>query len=223
LKTNAVLKALLEMDGVTDEQREAFAGFDLDTMVTQDASNARAAADRKKAEKKAAALQAELDELREEADHASASGSTELEKAQRMAEKMTKRAADAEAKAQEASKAMAEQARTIGLGGLTSQITWSKDVSPDARNLLIQNAFKEFDTEDLGNADLTGSVINSFTTNNPAFIAKQGSGGTGSTGGNADGSGAPKSFTKADLQGKDAAWFRENEAALVAAQQRGEI
>jgi hypothetical protein len=226
LKTQEALKAVLGLDGLDADVKEALEGLDLSGMVTKDASDARAAADRRKAEKKLADALEKIETMQEQLDEAQDSGSSEVEKAQRELAKLTKRAETAEAKAQEVAEAMTTQARTIALGKVASQISFADKVSPTIRELAISEAFKSVDTEDLENPDLVAPMVQDFISSNEAIIVKTNAGGTGSQGGTADGATTTK-ITREVIAAKaaegDAAWFRENEPALNAAKQNGQI
>lgn len=227
MKPEAALKAALEAEGLSDDVKAALAELSDSGVVTQDAANARAAADRKKAERKAAEALERIAELESALEEKEAQGGTELEKLQREAERMAKKLEAAEKKANEASEALTSQARTIALGSVKSQINFAEGISPEIQELMLEKAFTGVDTDDLKDPSVVNPLIQDFISNNKAIVVKHQSGGAGTHGGNAEGSASTGKITRDVVKQKaaegDAAWFKENESALVEAQNRGEI
>ena len=227
MKPEAALKAALEVEGLSDDVKAVLSTLAESGVVTDDAANARAAADRRKAERKHAEALERIAELESRLEETQEQGGTELEKAQREAEKLAKKLEAAEKKANEASEALNSQARTIALGSVKSQINFAEGISPEIQELMLEKAFNGVDTDDLKDPSVVNPLIQDFISNNKAIVVKHQSGGAGTHSGNAEGSATTGKITREIVKQKsaegDAAWFKENEAALVEAQARGEI
>lgn len=221
MKAEEALKAVLNLDGVSDDIREVLTGLDLSNMVTNDASNARAAADRKKAEKRAAEALARIEELEAIIEESKDAGLGEIEKAQKAMKKAEERALAAEHQAKENADKLNSQARTIALGKAAKAINFSSNISPEVREMMINHTFAGIDTEDLENVALVEPLVKGFIQANEAIIIKQDAGGAGSKGGGAPA--ASQKFTRAGIAAMTQKEREANEPAIVEAFNRGEV
>ena len=182
MKIKDVLAKIAKGEELSDEEKafaESYDEPDLDA-----AANARSKKERLKHEKARKDLEAEIEALKEAVEESKAGGS-ELEKLQREFEKLTAKNEQATQLLEAEKAARAESQRSNALGKVA--IPWMDGVNDAYKQTVISAAFEGIDTDDLGDAGVTGAVIEKIVADNAAFInsGKSGGAGTGGEGGSA--------------------------------------
>ncbi len=131
------------------------------------AANARAKRERQKYEKQKAETDAQLAELREQLEEATAGGS-ELEKLTRDLEKRNARIEELTAEWKSTQQALVDERRDNVLRNLPIQ--WNDSTPPEYVKSVLSRHFQDVDLEDMGNADIVGPLVDRIKKEQAQFI-----------------------------------------------------
>ena len=186
MKLADVLKKVADKEELSDEEQSFLADYkepDIDA-----AANARSKKERLKLEKKLEDMQTELD-AKDEALESAQEGGSDLEKLQKQIEKLTSRQEQSTASLKAEQDAHAATRRDTALAKV--KLDWVDGVSDKYKSTVLTEAFADFDTDDLGNADMVGPIVSQIKESNATFIASGAAKGAG-TGGEDRGAGASR-------------------------------
>jgi hypothetical protein len=138
-----------------------------------EAKAGRILAEKKEAQERAAALEAEIETLK--------TGSmTESDKMKTIAEKETKRAAKAEADLSALQAEFGKAKRTVALDKLAASVKFIDAVNPEAGRILLEASLAQ--VSDLSNADEVTAALGTFKESHKALIAADSQASGGGTG-----------------------------------------
>jgi len=178
-----VLSKVAKGEELTDAEKEALAGFNLQKALDDNAANAR-----RKAEERQTAAETERDDLRtriatleQQIEDAGNAGKSDLEKAQADVEKLTARLAEREATIETMTAETAAAARSRTISGLLdkSGIKFIDGVDQSILKGAFEATFKGLDADDLGNDQVTGPLVEAWRTTNKGVIQDTTGGGSG--------------------------------------------
>jgi esterase/lipase len=170
----SILAKVTAGETLTDEEKTALKEYDPDKTA-----NSAAAAARKKAEADLKAAKDRVAELEGQLDEAGSAGKSELEKAQKAIEKLTKTLADKDAAI---AKADAERKKNVRDGHISKMLQGIKlmdGVDPELARIAIDRAMAEIADDDLVKEEATRPILDAFMTRNKALIVGDQGGGTG--------------------------------------------
>lgn len=168
-------------EALTEQEKAAFASFDLDTLLNGAAAGARKDAEAKAQAKLAEfeATKAELEALKQAQAADGAKKKPEAERAQAAIDALQKQVKEMQDKLANESKEKAELARSQKINELISSIQLTDKVDPTFKKLAIKAAFEGVTDEELSNPAVMKTHIDKFVQSNPALIVDPSKGGTG--------------------------------------------
>jgi hypothetical protein len=210
---------LLEVLGesATDDQKTLIASILKDT-VSNDDANARAAAERKRAEKRTTELQGNLDSANADLESLRAAGGNDANTAEKLLELERAKAAETTKGFEALKLELSNTQRSNLLGKITSGVNFVEGMNSDIRELAIDRHFKDLTVEDLATPALVDPILASFVESNAALIQAKTVNGGGTHGADA-GTVAGSSISRESIAGMK--WTPENADAAWAAGEAG--
>jgi ElaB/YqjD/DUF883 family membrane-anchored ribosome-binding protein len=168
-----ILTKVAKGEELSDAEKAFAQGYDPD----QETSNAAAA--RRKAEAKAAELQAMVDKLQKQVDDTGNAGKTEVEKAQGQIKTLSDQLAAVNKRLEEADKKVAAEARNGKLSQVMKEagIQFVPGFDHDLLRSGFARAFEAIGDDDLANANVIAPIVAKFKDANKAAIVAPGHGG----------------------------------------------
>ena len=150
---------------LSDEEKTALESYEEPNLEA--AVNAKGKKERLKLEKQIADLQTSLDEKEADLEEASA-GTSEIEKMQKTVEKLTQKAEATQTQLQAEQSAHAQTLRANALKSLN--VSWMPSVPGEYRDAVMSKAFKDIDTDDILDKDVSAPILKAIVENQASFI-----------------------------------------------------
>lgn len=194
----AILAKVAKGEALTDEEKAALAGFDPDK-----ASDSKAAAARKEAEKQRDALKAQLADLETKLEEAGNAGKSEVEQLKSQLVKLTKAVEDQKQLTVKAEGEKRTLLRGLKLDRIMSGIKIVEGVDKDLPRLALEKAMSDLKDEDLDNETAVKPIVESFREKNKALLLDESGGGGGTPpkdGSQSQGGKTPDKMTPAERE-----------------------
>lgn len=220
MKIKDVLAKVTSGDELSDEEKAYLEAYEEPNLEA--VSNAKGKKERLKLEKKAADLQALLDEKEAEIEEASAD-SSELETMKRQIEKLTGKFESATNELTAEREGHSATKRSNALNGIN--VPWLSDVPSEYKAMVMKTSFDGIDTEDLSDVAVTKPIMDSIIESQSRFINSGQSGGAGSgTGENGKPLASGKKWTReAIVAAQNDGTYAEHRAEIMAEASAGNI
>ena len=174
MKISGILAKVVAGEELTDEEKVALESYEEPNLEA--AVNAKGKKERLKLEAQIAALNERLEEKEVEVEEAS-SGASEMEKLQKQMEKLTAKFEGTQAALDQEKQAHAGTQRSNALKSVA--VPWLESVPGAYRDTVMNDAFKDIDTEDLTDPDVIKPIVASIIEGQAGFISAPTKPGTG--------------------------------------------